>query len=290
MRQNAITVGVSYELYHEYFIKGRRSMHETLPSLISRALMGKQRPLEFYLREQSRLPGTRANLELVNDVAHLLATQVRGQPENVWALLRYLSDEERRRIPNDPTAEFVTICGIVGYGTCAALLPRWRSEAFALLEDFACSPLWRVRQGVEIAFQHLLGAAPGDTTSYLTILATQGNYFQQRAAVAALAEPRMLQTSEMIHAALSLQHIVLERLHSAPGIDRKREDFRVLRQALGYTLSVVTAAAPECGFALMRECAVWGDPDIHWILRENLKKKRLAKYAEFTDGLNKLLA
>ena len=42
--------------------------HSTLSSLVDRAITGKQRPLEFYLREQSRLPGPRANLELVNDL------------------------------------------------------------------------------------------------------------------------------------------------------------------------------------------------------------------------------
>jgi len=79
-------------------------------------------------------------------------------------------------------------------------------------------------------------------------------------------------------------------VHSTPGSDRKREDFRVLRQALGYAVSVVTAAAPERGFALMHQCVKWGDTDINWILRENLKKKRLAKFVGYTEGLSKLLA
>ncbi len=39
--------------------------HSTLSALVERSLAGNLRPLEFYLREQSRLPGTRANLELV---------------------------------------------------------------------------------------------------------------------------------------------------------------------------------------------------------------------------------
>jgi hypothetical protein len=40
----------------------------------------------------------------------------------------------------------------------------------------------------------------------------------------------------------------------------------------------------------MRECATWGDADITWVLRENLKKKRLAKFAEDTEALIRLLA
>jgi hypothetical protein len=82
----------------------------------------------------------------------------------------------------------------------------------------------------------------------------------------------------------------LERLRHVPATDRKREEFRVLRRTLGYTLSVITAAAPERGFALMRECASWNDSDVVWILRENLKKKRLAKFAQDAEVVSKLLA
>ena len=120
-------------------------------------------------------------------------------------------------------------------------------------------------------------------------LATKGNCFQQRASIAAIAEPPLLHTPAMIDAALAIQQLVLERLHAMPVTERKREDVRALRQALGYTVSVVVAATPERGFALMRECARWGDADINWVLRENLKKKRLAKFAEHTARVSSVL-
>lgn len=275
------------------FYKGRITMHSThstLSSLVDRALIGNQRPLEFYLREQSRLPGPRANLELVNDFSYLLAALVSEQPEKVQTLLNYLISDDRKKVVTNTPAEFVVLCGIVAYGSCAAAYSLWRSEVFELLEQFACSTCWRVRQGVEIAFQRLLAATPQDTVSYLTILATQGNYFQQRAAIAAMAEPSLLFSPDIIHSALSLQFVVLERVHASSALDRKREDFRTLRQTLGYALSVVTAVSPERGFALMRNCATWGDTDITWIVRENLKKKRLAKFAEHTEMLSRMLA
>jgi hypothetical protein len=46
---------------------------------------------------------------------------------------------------------------------------------------------------------------------------------------------------------------------------------------------------PEQGFALMRECASWDDVDINWVLRENLKKKRLAKFSDQVEQLVKIL-
>jgi len=93
----------------------------------------------------------------------------------------------------------------------------------------------------------------------------------------------------MLPAALTLQRIALERLHAVAAAERKNEQFRILRRTLGYTLSVITAAAPEQGFALMRECATWNDPDIREVLRENLKKKRLAKFAKDAEEVAKLL-
>jgi len=263
--------------------------HSTLSSLVDRALAGSQRPLEFYLREQSRLPGTRANLELVNELSYLLVALVPERSEEVRALLMYLISDERSKVVSNTPEEFVVLCGVVALGACGAAQSRWRSEVYELLDLYSRSACWRIREGVATAFQRLLIAAPRDTISFLSILATQGNYFQQRAAVAAVAESTLLHTSDIVRAALDIQHVVLERVHSAPALDRKREDFRLLRQALGYTVSVVTAVSPEKGFALMRNCASWGDRDITWILRENLKKKRLAKFVEYAQDVAQLL-
>jgi hypothetical protein len=264
-------------------------MHETLSSLVARAFTGNRRPLEYYLREQSRLPGPRANLELVNSLSNLLTAIVPEQPDQVWILLNYFVQDEKTVVNNTPD-EFVILCGVVAFGACATVRSEWHTEVFDMLERFATSNSWRVREGVSMALQRLLAVNPQETIEFLLELATTGNCFQQRASVAAIAEPALLQTSAMIEAALVIQRLVLERLYVLPSDIRKHEDVRSLRQALGYTLSVVTAAAPEKGFALMRDCAGWGDSDINWILRENLKKKRLAKFVEHTEKVSKLLA
>jgi hypothetical protein len=264
-------------------------MHDTLSSLVERAFKGNQRPLEFYLREQSRLPGARANLELVDDLSNLLTAAASEQPDQVWMLSNHLVQDEKTVVSNTPD-EFVVLCGVVSFGACATVRAEWRSEVCELLSHFACNGAWRVREGAAIAFQRLLPVAPQETIECLVKLATEGNCFQQRASIAAIAEPPLLHTPAIIEAALTIQQLVLERLHAIPAAERKRADVRVLRQALGYTLSVVAAAAPEKGFALMREYATWGDPDINWVLRENLKKKRLAKFTEHMEKVSRLLA
>ena len=264
-------------------------MHETLSSLIERAFLENQRPLEYYLREQSHLPGARANLGLMSDLSNFLAAVVGKQPLDVRALLRYLVRGEESLKSNTPD-EFVVMCGVVSFGACAAVYPQWRPEVFLLLGNYACSASWRVREGAAIGFQRLLSAAPEETIVYLRILASEGNYLQQRASIAALAEPPLLHTDAMKEAALDIQRVILQHFREIPLSERKREDVKVLRQATAYTISVIVAALPEQGFALMCECASWGDPDINWALRENLKKKRLAKFAEQAEHVAKFLA
>ncbi|HVB72861.1 MAG TPA: hypothetical protein VNE38_04830 [Ktedonobacteraceae bacterium] len=262
-------------------------MHDTLSPLIERALLGNPRPLEYFLREQSNLPGPRANLKLVDDVANLLAA-ADERTGKVWQVIYYLTRDEKTLKTNTPD-EFVVLCGVVASGACVAVDSVHRDEVITRLSEFASNASWRVREGTAMAFQRLLESAPLDTIARLRNWASAGNCWQQRACIAAIAEPALMHHAAMREAALEMQQEILRRLRAMPLADRKREDVRVLRQATGYTLSVIVAALPEQGFALMRECASWGDPDINWILRENLKKKRLAKFAEQTELLAKYL-
>lgn len=264
-------------------------MHDTLSSLVERAVAGQNRPLEFYLLEHSRLPGPRANLELANDVAYLLASASDKYPDRVFAIVQTFSNGDRKSVVVNTPAEFVMLCGVVSAGACAAVREEWREKIVEMLNYYACNSSWRVREAVATAFQHLLTVDPQATLSYLSMLATSEDFLQQRASVAAVAEPRLLYNSDMAAAALQLQRTVVERIVNIPVSERKHGDFVILRRALGYTLSVVVAALPEQGFAFMRECALLSDADVTWILRENLKKKRLAKFSQEIAGVIALL-
>ncbi len=263
-------------------------MDETLQPLVVRALQENVRPLEFFLREQSHLPGRRANLKLVDDVSDLLAEVVSTRPEEVRRVIEHLTRDAKRLEVNTP-GEFVVLCGVVALGMCASVYPLWRQEVIARLSSFAANASWRVREGVAIAFQRLLEVAPEETSACLRIWAEEGNCWQQRASVAAIAEPPLMSDAVVRDAAFEIQQVVVRRFHALSLAERKCEYARVLRQALGYALSVMTAALPEQGFALMRECASWNDADINWIVRENLKKKRLAKFNEQVEQLVRML-
>jgi len=264
-------------------------MEDTLQPLVERALTGQPGFLEFYLRDQSRLPGTRANIELAQDLSQHLAFLTPAFSDEMRALVNHLVREEQHVVTNTP-GEFVVICGVLGFGASAVAVTDWREEVFERLAHYARNHSWRVREAAALALQKLLLAAPDETLLLLMDLLDRGDCLQLRACLAAVSEPTLLTTVQFISSALIMQRVAIEYLHALPATERRRTDVRVLRQALGYTLSVVTAANPDDGFALMCEIATWNDPDINWILRENLKKRRLAKYREYTGKVLDLMA
>src|SRR5579872_3718771 len=99
-------------------------MDETLSPLILRALHDNPRPLEFFLREQSHLPGPRANLRLVDDVSDVLAEAVSARPEDVRRVIEHLTREAKTLEVHTP-GEFVVLCGVVASGLCASVYPVW---------------------------------------------------------------------------------------------------------------------------------------------------------------------
>ena len=155
-----------------------------------------------YLRENSGLPGPRANLELADAFA---AT----------------ASEEQVREYADSDDEYLSLCGT--------------SERWAQSRD----PL------------------------------------VQRAAIAAICEPRLLKDPATASLALELCRRVTTLFGAIAFDERRREDVRVLRQALGYCWSVAIAASPVRGLELFAELDASSDPDLQWIARENRKKTRL---------------
>src|SRR3954470_17805412 len=105
--------------------QGCARMQDTLQSLVERELAGQPGFLEFYLREQSRLPGPRANIELAQDFSDLLTFRASGRPGETRALLNHLLSNEKKVVSNTP-GEFVLFCGVLAFGACACAIPQWR--------------------------------------------------------------------------------------------------------------------------------------------------------------------
>jgi len=216
--------------------------------------------IPFLLRE-SGLPGPRANLELLQAVAD------EGTTKQFLAFLEYTPE----RAPTGVREEFLAACGATGLGE---RIGRGESELWSKLRVAASDPRWRVREGVAMGLQRI-----GDHDMRLLLREIRtwisGGPLERRAVAAGLCEPRLLRNHEDARTVLG----ILERLtHSLEKErDRRNAEVRTLRQALGYCWSVVIAASPVAGKKRFERLVVSSDPDVRWVVRENVKKQRLEK-------------
>ncbi len=193
---------------------------------------------EPYLKKHSGLPGPRANLELVAAVAD------EADADRLWRL-------------SASQDEFLALCS-------------W-------LRELASDPRWRVREGVAMALQRL------GRESMPKLLAQMKAWrhddpFVQRAVVAGLCEPALLQSNEDTVAVLVILDQITRSL--AASSDRRGDGFRALRQALGYGWSIVAAAAPRNAQPYLEKWLRSSDKDVAWIMKSNLSKARMADLRE----------
>ena len=104
---------------------------------------------------------------------------------------------------------------------------------------------------------------------------SEGTRLEQRAAAAALCEPALLRDQDQCGAVLEILDHITRSIEGAT--DRRTEEFRVLRQALGYCWSVAASAAPGLGVPMLGEWMGTTDTDVRWVMRQNLKKERLLR-------------
>jgi hypothetical protein len=217
---------------------------------------------EPYLRRESGLPGPRGNLELAE------AVSLEISPARISDLL-----EHARAAPNSPE-EFLLFCGLVSLGRKGR---RGGRPPLAVLRRYASDPRWRIREAVAIALQYW-----GDDDLEAMIEAMEswaaGSRWEMRAVTAALAEPRLLRRKPIAGRVVRILDQITRTIRGAD--DRSSEGFRVLRQSLGYAWSVVAVAAPEKGRRALERWAGDLDPDIRWIVKENLGKNRIRQLGE----------
>jgi hypothetical protein len=242
--------------------------------------------LESYLLANSGLPGPRGNLEL----AHALADQLSGQPPGpaVRSRLEAWRALSAEAAPTGDPREYLCFCGTLAWSSdwVRGSVAKGRATIIRNLRAAAGDPRWRRREAVAMALQRIGETDPAALLALLAPWLEKGGFLVLRAVAAALAHPPLLGDAAFARRALALADRILARTAAAPSSERKQEDFRVLRQGLGYALSVLAAAQPQAGFALLERWAGARDPDVAWILRENLKKKRLQRWPERTRRLS----
>jgi len=217
---------------------------------------------DAFLRAESGLPGPRGNLELAA-VAAELGTEAQFR--------RWLDYDATRAPTNDP-GEFLAFCGVLGMGR---LLADGWGTALDFVRVAANDPRWRLREAAAMALQ---GLGQADSAALLDVTAvwSVGTLLEQRAAAAGLAEPAVLRGRlDVARRALGDLNTITTGLASVS--DRRSADFKALRKGLGYCWSVVVVALPEEGWLCLARWCESDDPDVRWIMRENLRKARLIR-------------
>lgn len=153
------------------------------------------------------------------------------------------------------------MCGTVALGARAA-----DPVVKVTLRALAADPRWRIREAVAMGLQLLGDADPVELERTVLEWAGDPDPLVQRAAAAAICEPRLLRTSRSAATAVEVCRIATEALMRRPPETRRDPALRTLRRGLGYCWSVAVAADPEPGLAAFRSLD-GTDPDVAWVNR-----------------------
>lgn len=215
---------------------------------------------DFLLRE-SGLPGRRANIELAHAVAQ----------EGDETLFRRFLTFDAGKAPTNSPYEFLAFCGVLGLGQ---LLLQERHEVLPILRNHASDPRWRIREAVAMALQcwgrRVMEPLLREMEGW-----SHGNVLERRAAVASVCEPGLLKKEGDVERVLKLLETVTLSIQRID--DRQSDEFKALRKGLSYCWSIAVAAFPIVGKQFMERWFGSDDPDIVWIMKENLKKRRLER-------------
>ncbi|TRO47202.1 hypothetical protein E2P60_03670 [Candidatus Bathyarchaeota archaeon] len=252
------------ERYKEYLMG---FINEYLKTCIAKNLMK-------YLTSNSNLPGPRGNLELADVFADLVMDYGGREHVKMWSLCLQLSQFSLIEAPVNNPREFLVFCGARGVGALGAS-PRFFQKAMSRLRELAGDTRWRTREGVAMAIQSMIEKQPQKTLKEIEEWIKSDDWLAMRAVAAGVAEPALLKDARIAKSALELHKQIISKIAATK--DRKSSNFKILKKGLGYSLSVIVCAVPREGFEYMRQLAEKQDVDILWIVKENLKKKRLLK-------------
>jgi hypothetical protein len=249
---------------------------------------GNAKRLMEYIVSNSNLPGPRGNLELAVAFADLVEDYTEKEDKNLWGLCLNMTAISADEAPVNDPQELIPFCGAVGIGSIGSVSSGFFEKALMTLRALANDPRWRMREAVCFGLQRLLAKRSRDTLRELEGWVTHGDLLEMRAAAAAMAEPDILKDEEIALSALQLHRNILDQVLEVKEL--KSEEFRILRKALGYTVSVVVCAVPEEGFELMAQLVGSQNSDVQWIVKQNLKKNRLLKsFPEEVESVKALL-
>jgi hypothetical protein len=173
--------------------------------------------------------------------------------------------------PTNSPHEFLAFCGVLGLGK---LLAQGDRGVLADLRRHASDSRWRTREAVAMALQRW---GKVDMPALIDEMAvwSEGSPLEQRAAAAALCEPDQLSEAADVERVLAILDRITGSMLAVE--DRRSDAFKALRKGLGYCWSIAVAAHPKAGKPMLERWFDTGDRDVLWVIKQNLRKKRLAR-------------
>jgi len=230
---------------------------------------------EDYLRKHSGLPGPRGNIELARAFA---------QTATLMDFKKYIRLEPEEA-PENTADVFLVFCGVLGLGEYLA--KAHDGGLLKQLRELANDPRWRVREAVAMALQ-TIGQKDMDRVLNYAHSWIKGTLLEQRAVIAGLCEPDLLDDADVIKQVFELLDWATASIIAYD--DERDDDYDTLQKALSYCWSVAFAANPEKGKAKIERWIKENHPIINRIMRENLSKDRLKRIdPEWTERLFEIL-
>lgn len=214
-----------------------------------------------YLLHHSGLPGPRGNIELAQAFAQTASQQLINNYSSITAA----------EAPVNTPDEFLAFCGVLGLGRLAV---EGKNSAIVKLRRAASDERWRIREAVAMALQ-MIGKDNMNALIRIARKWVDGNYYEQRAAAAGLCEPVLLQDGAYVQPLFDILTRATASIEKTG--DRSSEGFKVLRKGLAYCWSVAVATYPDKGKPAMERWISNKNPDVQWIMKQNLQKKRLLR-------------
>lgn len=194
----------------------------------------------------SHLPGPRGNIELAQGFAEAATDLAETETDRIWHLCLHLTEVSADQAPSNDPAELIPFCGTIGIGALGAHVPLFFEACIMELKRLANDSSWRMREGVCFGLKQFLSKHSRETLEQLDQWIAGGTLLGLRAVITAVAEPLLLKDLAFAAAALKLKQKVVQQLVSIQ--HRKSDPFRILRQSLSFTISVVVGAIPDPGF------------------------------------------
>lgn len=234
-----------------------------------------EKKLLHYLISNSELPGRRANLELAEAFIEVVENYSIKDLKILWHQCEKMTNISSDEAPTNDPKEFLPFCGAWAMGSIGSISSIYFDRSLIKLKELANDSRWRIRESVAKGIHKLMVNEGEKVLAQLDNWIEKDNWLEMRAVTTGVAEPTLLRKIYIVKRSLELHKKIFNQIQSSN--ERKSEGFKVLRKAMGYTLSVVVQVIPKEGFEYLRELIDLDDNDINWIVKENIKKNRLTK-------------